>query len=160
MISDADAVNYILGVPAEFVPMIMVIALVVGMVGTFAMSLPGYYAQDKAVARSGGEKISYGISYLAANILTVVACVILSLLVTGWYIDASGVTATSGLCCAFAVVISAIVGFGGSSYISLPFVESLRDKAKAADARSENAATTAATSTSTDNLNQLNAPKQ
>ncbi len=156
MISDADAMNYILGVPPEFVPMIMVIALIVGMIGTFAMSLPDYYSQDKVVARSGGEKLSYGLSYLAANILTVVACVILSLVATGWYLNATGALATSGMCCAFAVVVSAIIGFGGSYYVSLPFVECLRDKSKAAEAR----ATTATTTTATNDLNQLNTPKE
>ncbi len=135
MISDTEAVNYILGVPAEFVPMTMVIALVVGLIGTFAMSLPAYYEQDKIVARSGGEKLSYGLSYLSANIITVIACVVLSLVIIGWYAEASGAIVTGGLCYAVAFVVSIFIGFGGSKLVSLPFVESYRNKAKAADAR-------------------------
>ncbi len=137
------ATQYILGVPAEFVPMTMVIAMVVGLICTFAVSLPGFYEQNKVVARTNGGRISYGINYLSANIVVVAVCVIASLEIIGWYIDASNVTATSGLCNAVALVVSVIVGLGGSKFLALPFVESLRDKAKAAAARSgtETAAT-------------------
>ena len=131
------ATQFILGVPAEFVPMTMVIALVIGLICTFAVSLPGFYEQDKTVARQNGGKISYGINYLSANIVVVAICVIASLAVIGWYIDASGITATSGLCNAIALVVSVIIGLGGSKFLALPFVESLRDKAKAADARAQ-----------------------
>lgn len=136
MISDAEAMQYILGVPAEYVPMTMVIALVVGLICTLAMSLPDYYEQDKTVARSGGEKISYGLSYLSANIVTVIGCVILSLIFIGGYLSATGATGSLNLCVAFAVVTSLCFGLGGSKLITLPLVESYRNKAKAADARS------------------------
>lgn len=137
MVTEAESMQYILGVPAEFVPTVMVIALVVGLICTFAMSLPGYYAQDKKVARENGGKLTYGLSYLSSNILIVVICVVLSLIIIGWYLDASGAVASGGLCYAIALVVSVFVGLGGSKYITLPFVEALRDKAKAADARSK-----------------------
>lgn len=129
------ASEYILGVPAEFVPVTMVIAMAIGLICTLAVSLPGYYEQDKELARKNGGKIAYGLSYLSSNIAIVAVCVIASLALIGWYADASGVAVTSGLCNAFALVVSVVVGLGGSKFLSLPFVECIRDKAKAKDAR-------------------------
>lgn len=131
------AAEYILGVPAEYVPMAMIIAMVCGLLCTLAVSLPGYYAQDKKIARENSGKLTYGISYLSSNILTVVIAVVGSLVVIGWYADASGVAMNAGLCNTIAVVVSVIVGFGGEKFLALPFVESLRDKAKAKDARTQ-----------------------
>nr|DAH33944.1 MAG TPA: hypothetical protein [Caudoviricetes sp.] len=131
------AANYILGVPAEFIPVTMVIAMVIGLVCTFAVSLPGFYQQDKEIARKNGGKITYGISYLSSNILIVAICVVASLAMIGWYADASGVQVTAGLCNSMALVVSAIIGLGGSKFLALPFVESIRDKAKADVARAK-----------------------
>lgn len=129
------AVQYILGVPSEFVPMAMIIALVFGILTTFALSLPEFYEQDKAVARENGGKITYGIKYLSANILVVIACVIGSLVITGWYLEASGAVANAGLCCGFAFVVSIIIGLIGTKLYTLPFVECFRNEAKANEAR-------------------------
>lgn len=132
-----ETMNLILGVPAEFIPVTMVIAMVVGLICTFAVSLPGFYEQDKEIARKNGGRITYGISYLSSNIVIVAVCVVASLVMIGWYADASGVAVTSGLCNAIALVVSVIIGLGGSKFLALPFVESIRDKAKAQAARTE-----------------------
>lgn len=131
------AANLILGVPAEYIPVTMVIAMVVGLICTFAVSLPGFYEQDKEVARKNGGKITYGISYLSSNIIIVAVCVIASLVMIGWYADASGASVSSGLCNSIALVVSVVIGLGGSKFLALPFVESIRDKAKAQAARTE-----------------------
>ena len=131
------AVQYILGVPSEFVPMAMVIALAFGILTTFALSLPDFYEQDKTVARASGGKIVYGIKYLSANAAVIVACVVGTLVITGWYIEASGAVANAGLCNGFAFVISIVIGLIGTKIFTLPFVECARNKIKADEAREE-----------------------
>ncbi len=128
------ATTLILGVPPEFVPSVLVLSIVIGVATTFAMSLPGYYAQDKKIARESGGRLVYGLSYLSSNIVAIVACGVLSLLLIGWYLDATGAVATSGLCLGMAFVTSLVIGLGGSKFL-LRLVEAFRDHAKATEAR-------------------------
>ena len=139
MAAEIEATQYILGVPAELVPTTIVLAMVIGLICTFAMSLPGFYEKDKEIARKNGGKVVYGLSYLSSNIGIVAVCIVASLAIIGWYADAASVVPTSGLCYCIALVVSVIVGFGGSKFLALPFVESIRDKAKAKAAREEKA---------------------
>lgn len=133
----AEAVETILNIPSEFVPTILVFVLVIGVIITFAKSLPNYYEARKDTARSKGEAIAYGMDYLVNNVMSIIVTVVGSLILTGWVIG-EGIVDGSTLYNAgiTAAVIAVVVAIAGDAFLTR-ILEARRDKAKAADALSK-----------------------
>ena len=130
MRDNMDATAMILNTPAEFAPTLLVVGLAI----TLVMSLGAYYNQDKIVARTTGEKIAYGMDYLAKNVSVTVAAGILAIIVPGYYYVTIGAVPTMDGCLMIGVVTACAVGFLGEKFASA-ILEGFRDKAKASDAR-------------------------
>lgn len=129
-----DATAMILNTPAEFAPTLLVVGFLIGLAITLVMSLAPYYEQDKVVARSNGEKIAYGMSYLAKNVIVTVVTGIMAIIVPGYYYVTVGAVPTMDGCLMIGVVTAAVIGLGGETFAN-KILESFRDKVKAADAR-------------------------
>lgn len=129
-----DATAMILNTPAEFAPTLLVVGFVIGLVITLVMSLGAYYEQNKVIARSTGEKLAYGMNYLAKNVAVTVAAGILAIVVPGYYYATVGAVPTMDGCLMIGVVTALVVGFLGEKFAS-KILEVFRDKAKASDAR-------------------------
>ena len=129
-----DATAMILNTPAEFAPTLLVVGFLIGLAITLVMSLAAYYEQDKVVARSTGEKLAYGMNYLAKNVAVTVAAGILAIIVPGYYYVTVGAVPTMDGCLMIGVVTALVVGFLGEKFATT-ILEGFRDKAKASDAR-------------------------
>lgn len=135
IISDnMDATSMILNTPAEYAPTLLVVGFLIGLAITLVMSLGAYYNQDKIVARTTGEKIAYGMNYLAKNVSVTVAAGILAIIVPGYYYVTIGAVPTMDGCLMIGVVTACAVGFLGEKFANA-ILEGFRDKAKASDAR-------------------------
>lgn len=133
----AEAVETILNIPSEFVPTILVLVLIAGVVVTFAKSIPKFYEARKDTARSKGEALVYGMDYLVNNVMSIILTVIASLVLTGWVIG-EGIVDGSTLynAAVTAVVIAIVAALAGDAFLTR-LLEARRDKAKATEALSK-----------------------
>lgn len=131
---DKMTADYLLWTPAEYAPSLLLEGIIIGALITFILGLSAFYAQDKTVARSGGEKLAYGMNYLAKNVVVVIVAGIAALLVSGWYYDAVGADGDFGGFMMIGAVAAFVIGLMGEVGVS-KILEIFRDKAKASEAR-------------------------
>lgn len=129
-----DATAMILNTPAEFAPTLLIVGFVLGLAITLAMSLSAYYEQDKVVARNGGEKIAYGMSYLSKNAVVTVISGLAAIIVPGYYYATVAAAPTMDGCLMIGAVAAIVVGLLGEKFAT-SVLESFRDRSKADDAR-------------------------
>lgn len=131
----ADAVDTILNIPSEYVPALIVIVAVVSLIVTLARHYPAYAEQYKNVARSRGETIAYGLGYIETDMANIATGVVATIILTGWLIGQGIISAgTASDVYVTAAVIAVFAVYLGDKYILSPFHESIRDKAKGANA--------------------------
>lgn len=131
---DKMTADYLLWTPAEYAPSLLLEGIIIGALITFILGLSAFYAQDKTVARSGGEKLAYGMNYLAKNVVVVIVAGIAALLVSGWYYDAVGAVGDFGGFMMIGAVAAFVIGLMGEVGVT-KILEAFRDKAKASEAR-------------------------
>lgn len=134
----AEAVDTILNIPAEYVPVMILVVAVVSLIVTLARSYPAYTEQYKDDARTKGKAIAYGLGYIETNIVSIAAGIVATLILTGWLIGQGIIVADSALDVdVTAGVIAAFAVYLGNKYIIDAYHEGFRDKAKGDDALSE-----------------------
>ena len=131
---DKMTADYLLWTPAEYAPSLLVEGIIIGALITFILGLSSFYEQDKTVARSGGEKLAYGMNYLAKNVAVVIVAGVAALLVSGWYYETVEVTGTLDGYLMIGAVAAFVIGLMGEVGVS-KILEAFRDRNKAAEAR-------------------------
>lgn len=137
---DKMTADYLLWTPAEYAPSLLVEGIIIGALITFILGLSAFYEQDKTVARSGGEKLAYGMNYLAKNVVVVIVAGVAALLVSGWYYDTVGATGSLDGYLMIGAVAAFVIGLMGEVGVS-KILEAFRDKAKASEARTTSTVT-------------------
>ncbi len=134
--TDVNVASMILGVPGEIAPIELAVCIAIGLFVTLVIGMYSWSENDKVLARSGQEKVAYGLNYLSKNIVVAIAAGLGGLFVTGFYY--SQVTATPDLqgCLCIGVAVAFVIGLGGESFLN-KIVEIFRNRVKSAEARSE-----------------------
>lgn len=141
MMDEEQIVEMIGWTPAEFFPYLLVIGFLIGAVITGVVGYSKYEAGKKEIARTRGEKISYGVGYLSQNVATISFCGAVSAISGGVYYKAVEAEPTFAGCLAIGAVVAIILGLLGEAGFRA-VLEGRRDSAKADEALSGTSTTT------------------
>lgn len=118
--------------PAEFLPILVVVGLIFTMIPTLLKMKAGFNDAVKANLRSGGDGLSFGMDYLAANVAVIVVGVVASVLIGGLVYDAIAAPAELTGCVVMAIVASLVIGIKGQEAATI-LIDIFRDKVKISD---------------------------
>lgn len=145
----------ILNIPSEYIPALIVLYFAIGIVWTYFKGRAKFNAQDKDAARLNGGALTYGVNYLELNISVAIVTVLAGLILMGGAVGQGYVVLDSWIdVIAVGIVIGVICAVGSDYFLRYFGLESVRDAAKADEARAEFAAKTETAQTETKKDNE------
>ena len=128
-----DANDLIMHLPAEFVPKVFVVAILAGLLITFARGFFKFSEEYKNQARTTGIRIAYGLDYLSKNIVVAILSGALAIVALGVFYSMTDIAPTQDACMAIGGGVALIIAWGGESLANL-ILESIRNFSKGKDA--------------------------
>lgn len=128
-----DANDLIMNLPAEYVPMVFMVAILAGLLITFARGFFSFSEEYKNQARTTGIKIAYGLDYLSKNIVVAILSGALAIVALGVFYTMVDIAPTQDACMAIGCGVALIIAWGGESLANL-ILESIRNFSKGNDA--------------------------
>ena len=109
------ATEMILYTPAEFLPILVILGLLIGGIPVLVRAIAQFDDLNKEKLRSGeiSKKMAFGLDYLSANIGIIIVAVVGAVIVPGYICDAFALEPTESLIITIGFVWSLIVGVCG-----------------------------------------------
>lgn len=128
-----DSTDLIMNLPADFVPKVFLVAIIAGLIITFARGLFNFSEEYKNQARTTGIKIAYGLDYLSKNIMVAILSGALAIVALGVFYTLTDAVPTQDACMAIGGGVALLIAWGGESLANL-ILESIRNFSKGNDA--------------------------
>lgn len=124
--------NVIVDTPAEFLPYLLVLAIVTTFVFGYVKAIPAYNDKNKELLRNGTivEKFKYGLDYLISDAVGFAIVIAMAVIVPGVvYVSFFGAAPALAGCLVIAFLVSAIGGYGGVAVLH-SIIDTFRDRDK------------------------------
>ena len=123
--------DFVLYTPVEYLPVLLGIAIVITLFMTYIKATVSYQDWLKEHLKDGTitTKVAYAMDYLTADIVSVVAVIILAIVIPGAVYEALGAPAGFAGCVLIDAFISFVGGWGGVTLLH-KVIDSFRNKDK------------------------------
>lgn len=126
--------NVIIDTPAEFLPYLLIVAIVTTFIFGYVKAIPAYNDKNKELLRNGSivEKFKYGMDYLVSDAVGFAVVIAMAIVIPGIvYVAYFGAEPDLAGCLVIAFLVSAIGGYGGVAVLH-SIIDTFRDRDKIA----------------------------
>lgn len=126
--------NVIIDTPADFLPYLLIVAIVTTFLFGYVKAIPAYNDKNKELLRAGTivERFKYGMDYLISDAVGFAIVIAMAIVIPGIvYVSFFGSEPALAGCLVIAFLVSAIGGYGGVAVLH-SVIDTFRDRDKIA----------------------------